>query len=96
MVYGSYIFINTGPATPGVPGESHGHSTFLGSKKKKGNQGKKERFLKQKLLKGCHQGQNVTVLAILECLEFKNFLVGRQYISVFHGPFTLKSISPAL
>ena len=25
----------------------------------------------QKLLKGCHQGQNVTVLAILECLEFK-------------------------
>ena len=27
----------------------------------------------QKLLKGCHQGQNITVLAILECLEFKNF-----------------------
>ena len=27
----------------------------------------------QKLLKGCYQGQNVTVLAILECLEFKIF-----------------------
>ena len=27
----------------------------------------------QKLLKGCHQGQNVTVLAMLERLEFKTF-----------------------
>ena len=34
---------------------------------------KKEGFSKQKLLKGCHQGLNVTVLAILECLEFKKF-----------------------
>ena len=45
---------------------------LMRSKKKKGNLGKKERFSKQKLLKGCHQGQNVTVLAILECLKFKN------------------------
>ena len=43
------------------------------TKRKKGNKGKKERLSKQKLLKGCHQGQNVTVLAILERLEFKNF-----------------------
>ena len=28
----------------------------------------------QKLLKGCHQGQNVTALANLECLEFKNII----------------------
>ena len=41
-------------------------------------------YLKQKLFKGCHQGQNVT-----ECLELK-------YFSVFHGPSPLKSISPAL
>ena len=34
---------------------------------------KKERVSKQKLLKGCHQGQNVTVSAILESLEIKNF-----------------------
>ena len=54
------------PATPG--------HTFLHSKKKIGKQrGKKERISRQKLLKGCRQGQNVTVLAILECLEFKNF-----------------------
>ena len=46
---------------------------FCVAKRKKRNQGKKERFSKQKLLKGCHQGQNVTVLAILECLEFKKF-----------------------
>ena len=44
----------------------------------------KERISKQKLFKGCHQGQNVT-----ECLEFK-------YFAVFHGPFTLRSISAAL
>ena len=36
---------------------------FRRAKRKKGNQGKKERFSKQKLLKCCHQGQNVTVLA---------------------------------
>ena len=27
----------------------------------------------QKLSKGCHQGQNIIVLAILERLEFKTF-----------------------
>ena len=42
------------------------------AKIKKENKGKKERDSKHKLLKGCHQGQNVTVLAILERLEFKN------------------------
>ena len=41
--------------------------------RKKINRGKKERVSKQKLLKDCHQGQNVTLLAILESLEFKNF-----------------------
>ena len=46
--------------------------TFLRSKKKK-RKTKEERISKQKLLKGCHQGQNVTVLAILERLELKNF-----------------------
>ena len=51
----------------------HGPPHFCIAKRKKGNKGKKERFSKQKLWKGCHQGQNVTVLAILEHLEFKNF-----------------------
>ena len=47
-------------------------STFLRSKMKKGKQRKKERVSKQKILKGCHQSQDVTVLDILECLEWKN------------------------
>ena len=48
--------------------------TFLRIKKKnKRNKGKKERVSKQNLLKVCQQGQNVTVLAILECLKLKNF-----------------------
>ena len=33
----------------------------------------KKKNEKQRKRKGCHQGQNVTVLAILERLEFKNF-----------------------
>ena len=35
--------------------------------------GKKERVSKHKLSKGCHQGQNIIFLAVLERLEFKNF-----------------------
>ena len=46
--------------------------TFLRSKKN-GNNGNKKRVSKQKLLKGCHQGQNIAVLAVLESLKFKNF-----------------------
>ena len=46
---------------------------WLRAAEKKGNQGKKERFSKQQLSKGCHQGHNITVLAILEYLEFKTF-----------------------
>ena len=48
-------------------------SLFCVAKRKKGDKGKKERISKQKLLKGCHQGQNIIVLAILECLEYENF-----------------------
>ena len=44
---------------------------FCLAKRKKGNKEKKERVSRQKLLKGCHQGENVTVLAIIERLEFK-------------------------
>ena len=63
---------------------------------------KKGRVSKQKLLKGCCQRQNVTVfLAILERPEFKTFSLlanhgGRQYFSVFHGPYPWKSTLPAL
>ena len=50
---------------------------FFPTNRKKVNKEKKGRVSKQKLLKGCHQGQNVTVLAILERLEFKISLVGQ-------------------
>ena len=46
---------------------------FAEKKEKKGNKGKKERVSKHKLLIGCHQGENVTALVILERLEFNNF-----------------------
>ena len=43
---------------------AHDHHIFCVAKTKKGNKGEKERVSKQKLLKGCHQGKNVTVLVI--------------------------------
>ena len=74
--------------------------TFCVAKRKKGDKDKKERVSKQKLLKGCHQGQNITVLAILERLEFKNFLSRPTMVAenTFHCSMapTFKSISPAL
>ena len=84
------ILIDPGPATPRGPRPptQPPPDTFLRSKKKKGDKGKKERDSKKKLLKGCQQGQNIIVLAILVRLELKN--------SVFHGPSTLKSILSAL
>ena len=60
-----------GPET--MPPLPHSSPTFLRSKKKKGRQRQKERVSRQKLLKGCHQGQNVIALAILERLDFENF-----------------------
>ena len=82
-VFTCSCLVDSGPVTPGGRRGRHDHpssspsppptphppATFLRSKKKRGKQRKK----KQKLLKGCHQGQNVTVLAILERLEFKKF-----------------------
>ena len=68
----------------------------IGKHENSESKGKKERISKQKLLKGCHQGQNVAVLAILERLEIKNFFLFFKYFPVFHVPSTLKSISPAL
>ena len=61
-------------------GETRG-PLFCVAKRKKENKGKKERHSKQKLIKGCHQGQNVTVLAILERLEFKIFSSRRTIVA---------------
>ena len=46
---------------------------FCVAKRKKGDKGEKDKISKQELLKGCHQDQNIIVLAILERLEFENF-----------------------
>ena len=57
-----------------VDREVHGHPIFfLQQKEKKEIKVKKEKVSRQKLLKGCHQGQIITVLAVLERLEFKDF-----------------------
>ena len=58
-----HVWINGGPG--GYASLTH-PPTFLRCKKKV-KKGEKERVLKQKLLKDCHQGQNVTV---------QNFLIG--------------------
>ena len=75
---------------------THTHTLFCVAKRKKGNKGKEESVSKQKLLKGCHQGQNVTPLAILERLEFKNFscwptMVGEKCISLFCNVYLLQN-----
>ena len=62
---------------------------------------KAEEKRKEKLLRGCHQGQNVTVLAILGHLIIQKIFFpanhgGRQYFSVFHGPCFLNTISPKM
>ena len=93
-----------GPATPrgrGCHASLLLSPTFLRSKKKKGKLREKKRFSKQKLLKTCHQGQNVTVLAILECIELKKFscrptMVAANTFQCSMAPSTLKSISPVL
>ena len=97
LISASFLYHNvtTGPAILEDPGAT-ATPLFCFAKRKRGNKGKKVRLSKQKLLKDCHQGQNVNVLAILERLEFKNSSGLPTKVSVFHGPSTLKSISPAL
>ena len=75
--------------------------TFLRSKKKKGKQRKARKTFKAETSK------RLPLRLKLHCLSHSRtsriqkffFLVnhgGRQYFSVFHGPRTLRSISPAL
>ena len=72
------VMYKRGDHTRGGRGGSHAPPSpplFLRSKKTNGDKGKKERVSKQKLLKGCYQGQNIIVLTILERLKFENFLL---------------------
>ena len=71
MKYLFFLYI-TGLMTPRWPRETHAPPTFLFSKNRKGKQRKKkERVSKQKLLKGFHQGQNVTV-SVMVTILFKS------------------------
>ena len=54
-------------ADTGVAEGAHGHPIFWVAKRKKKNEEKK-RVSKQKLLKCCHQGENVTVLVMFTVL----------------------------
>ena len=65
--------INTRTGDTGEGGGSWPPHFFCVGKRKKRDKAKKERFSKQKVLKGCHQDQSIIVLAILERLEFQNF-----------------------
>ena len=56
--------------TSDMPQGGHGSSRFWVAKRKVVSKGKNESVSKQELLKGCYQGKNVTVLAILESLKF--------------------------
>ena len=69
---------DTGGLVGGKGGGMAPSPLFYVAKRKKGDKGKKERVSRQKLSKGCHQVQNI-VLAILERLEFENFLVSQPW-----------------
>ena len=96
-----YVYVLQGRLHQEGQGAMPSPTSFLPffSEKIKGNKGEKERVSKQKLWKGCHEGQIVTVLAILERLELKKLSCHPaivQYFSVFHSPSTFKSISLVL
>ena len=76
-----------------IGGGGHGPPLFCVAEWKKWNKEKKEIVSKQKLLKGCHQSQNVTVLVILECLKFKTLSCWSTMVS---GNTFQCSIAPSL
>ena len=83
----------TRPATPGTQ-RVMVFPLFCVAKRKKGNK-EKERISKQKLLKSCHQYQNVTVLDILERLKFKNtfqYFIASTLWNQIRWPCTIHSV----
>ena len=71
-------------------------SPFCIAKRKNANKEKKEKVLKQELLKGCRQGQNVTALTIIKRLEFKNISSQPTMMAVntFQCPMTSPICNP--
>ena len=86
--------------TGGAPG-GHGRPTFLGSKKKKGKQRKARKTFKVETIKRLSLRSKCYCFSYSRASRTQRFFLsakhsGRQYFSVFHGPSTLKSISPTL
>ena len=88
----------SGPATPGG-GTGHGPPTFLRSKNKKRKPRKKRTIFKAGTIERLSPRSKYYCFTHSRMSRIqKKFLDGQpwQYFSVFHGPSTLKSISPAL
>ena len=85
----------------GEGGGGHGLPTFLRSKKKRGKQRKVRKTFKAETIKRLSLRSKLHCLSHSRASRIQNFFLsanhgGRQYFSVFHGPCTLKCISPAL
>ena len=77
----------------------HNPQLFCVAKRKRGNNGEKRKSFQAETLKGCHEGKNITALAILERLEFKifSFRPAMMADNTFQDYMaTLKSILPTL
>ena len=77
------------------------HPHFLCSKKKKGKQRKPRNTFKSDTIKRLSLRSKLYCLSHSRASRIQTFFLsdnhgGRQYFSVFHGPSTLKSISPTL
>ena len=82
-------------------GGRHGLPTFLRSKKKKGKQSEKRKTFKAETVKTLSPTSKCYCFSHSRVSRIQKFFWsanhgGRQYLSVFHGPSTLKSILLAL
>ena len=83
-----------GPATPGWGAGGHSTPTFLCSKKKKGKQRGVRKTFKAETIKTLSLMSKLCCLSHSRVSIIQNFF--RQYFSLFYGPFTFRSILPAL
>ena len=79
----------------------HGSPTSLRNKKKKGKEKEKRKTFKAETIKRLSLRSKCYCFSYSRVSRIQNFFWsanhgGRQYLSMFHGPSALKSISPAL
>ena len=94
---------STRPETPGRPGGPWGPwpPLFCIAKRRKGNKEKKIKNLKSETIKKLSPRSKCYIFSHSRGSRIQNFFLlanhdDRQYCLVFHGPSTLKFISPAL